>query len=134
MTPKEFIKSWFADIDANKFDALKKKMNSNHQFNNPMTPTTVGSDQHLGMIQQMTDAWEGGHTLDVVISEGEWVTARGRWSGKHTGEFNGVPATGKHIEFSFLDMMHVVNDQVVEEYFELNPMSIMQQIAPAGAA
>lgn len=128
MTPKEFIKAWFANIDAKKFNELQNMMGSKHKFANPMTPAPISGDQHLGMIQMMTSSLDGEHILDVVISEGDWVTARGRWTGTHMGEFNGIPATGKHVEFTWIDMMHVENGKVSEEYFEMNPMALMQQI------
>ena len=134
MTNKEFITTWFANIDANKFDALQNMMDKNHKFNNPMTPAPIGTDEHLGMMKMMTGSFNGGHTLDVVIAEGEWVSARGHWSGTHSGEFNGIPATGKPVTFSFIDVMRIVNGKVVEEYFEMNPMSIMAQIGATPAA
>jgi predicted ester cyclase len=133
MTPKDFITTWFEHIDGKKFDGLKKLMDKNHQFNNPMAPAPLNSEQHLGMMQMMTASFEGEYLIDKILTEGEWVTARGRWTGKHTGEFNGIPATGKKVEFSWLDMMHIVNGKVVEEYFEMNPMSIMTQIGAVPA-
>jgi predicted ester cyclase len=133
MTPKEFITTWFAHIDGKKFDSLKNLMDNNHRFNNPMTPAPIDRDQHLGMIQMMTASFDGKHVLDKVVTEGDWVTARGRWTGKHTGEFNGIPATGKPVEFSWIDMMHIVNGKVVEEYFEMNPMAISSQIGAVPA-
>lgn len=129
MKPKEFIQTWFANIDANRYDALEKMADSSHTFVNPMGPEPANKEQHLGMIRMMTTSFtENKHHLDMIVSEGEWVTARGRVSCRHTGEFNGVPATNRKIEFSWIDMMHVVNGKVKEEYFEMNPMSIMQQL------
>jgi predicted ester cyclase len=44
------------------------------------------------------------------------------------GEFNGVPATGKPVEFYFVDLFNIVNGKVTNEHLEMNPMTIMQQI------
>ena len=130
MTPKEFIKAWFANIDGNHYSSLEKMMDSSHQFFNPMMPVPANKEQHLGMIQMMTTSFtENKHHLDVLVSEGEWVIARGRVSCKHTGDFNGIAATNRKIEFSWIDIMHVVDGKVKEEYFEMNPMSIMQQLS-----
>jgi predicted ester cyclase len=129
MTPKDFIKTWFANIDANRYDELASMMDKDHSFTNPMTPAPANKEQHLGMIRMMSTTFTNNHhQLDAIVSEGEWVTARGRVSCTHTGEFNGVKPTNRKIEFSWLDMMRVVNGKVREEYFELNPGSIMQQI------
>jgi predicted ester cyclase len=131
MTNKETAKAWFSAIDKKDFDGIKRLMDSDHKFFNPMTPAPVGVDQHVGMMQMMTTAFNGEHHLDLLISEGDLVTVKGKWRGKHTGEFNGVPATNKNVEFSWIDILQVKNGKVADEYFEMNPMSIMAQIGPS---
>ena|SRR5688500_18276107 len=135
MTNKEIAKAWFSAIDSKKFEAVKTLMDSKHTFQNPMTPAPVGIEEHLGMMQMMTSAFEGEHVLEQILTEGEYVTVRGKWQGKHTGDFNGIAPTGNNVRFTFMDIFHVVNGKVVEEYFEMNPMAIMAQIGavPANA-
>jgi predicted ester cyclase len=128
MTAKEFITNWFAYIDAKKFDAIANMMHSKHTFVNPMTPEPGNKDMHLGMIQMMTGAFDGAHTLHHIVDQGEWVSATGTWSGTHTGEFNGIKATGNKVEFTFLDLMHVVNGKVTDEYFTMDAEGMMKQI------
>ena len=131
MTNKEIAKTWFAAMDANEFDSVKKLMDKQHLFHNPMSPAPLGPDEHIGMMQQMMSALEGKHQVDLLIGEGEYVTVKGQWSGKHTGELMGVPASGKAVRFSWIDIFHVVNGKVVDEYYEFNPMSLMTQIGAA---
>ena len=135
MTNKEIVKKWFNHIDSNNFDEIKNLMDRKHSFQNPMTPTPVGANQHIGMMQVMTDALKGDHHLDLILERGEHVMVSGKWKGKHTGEFNGIPATNNTVEFSFIDIFHIVNGKVMDEHLEMNPMSIMQQIGtvPANA-
>jgi predicted ester cyclase len=135
MTNKEIVKTWFAAIDAKDFNTVKNLMDSKHKFRNPMTPAPVGIDEHIGMMQMMTSALEGKHTLNVVFGDDEHIAVSGKWSGKHVGEFNGVPASGNLVEFHFVDILNIVNGKVVNEHLEMNPMAIMQQIGgvPANA-
>lgn len=128
MSNKEIVTAWFSSIDKGHFDELRNLMSKNHSFRSPMTPAPIDADQHLGMIQMMINSLKGEHTLDHIISEGEWVAVAGSWSGKHTGEFNGIAATGNSIRFTWTDIFHIVNGKVAEELFEMNPMSIMAQI------
>ncbi len=128
MTTKEFATKWFSNIDAKNFDGLRSMTGSNHRFNNPVTPQPLGTDEHIGMIQGMTSAFTGAHTIEQIISEGEWVVTRGRWTGKHTGDFNGIPATGKNVDFTFCDVMRVVDGKLAEEFMEWNAMTLMTQI------
>jgi predicted ester cyclase len=76
----------------------------------------------------MMSAFTGGHRIEQILSEGEWVVTRGRWVGTHTGEFNGIPATGNKVNFTFMDTMHVVNGKLAEEFMEWNAMTLMTQI------
>jgi predicted ester cyclase len=42
-----------------------------------------------------------------VVSEGDWVVGDGRVSGTNTGNFFGMPPTGKTAEFGYLDMYRI---------------------------
>jgi predicted ester cyclase len=129
MTNKEMIQTWFANIDANNFEGVKNLMDSRHKFHNPMTAAPVGINEHIGMMQMMTTAFKGQHHLDLVITEGNHLVVKGYWTGKHAGTFNGIPASDKTVTFTWIDIFEIVNGKVVTEYFEMNPMSIMQQIS-----
>lgn len=129
MTNKDFIEAWYSYIDSKNFDNLKKLMDARHSFQNPLTPKPLGVDKHIGMIKDVTSALTGHHHPDHVVSEKDWVTVYGHWNGKHTGVYNGIPATGRDITFTMMDMFHVVNGKVVEEYYEMNPESILAQIS-----
>lgn len=128
MNNKQVIKEWFANIDAKNFDGIKKLMDKKHAFHNPLSPAPAGVDEHLGMIQMLTNALPGNHHVDLTINDGEYITVRGHWSGKHTGDFNGVPATGKPVRFTWTDIFHIEKGKVTDEYLEMNPMAIMSQI------
>lgn len=128
MTKKEIVKTWFAQIDAKNFDAIRSLMAANHSFHNPMTPSALDSEGHIGMMQQMTSAWDGEHICDIVLEDGNYVVVKGRWAGKHVGEFNGIAATGNQVEFTWTDIFEFENGKVTNEYFEMNPMTMMAQI------
>lgn len=122
------VANWFKNIDEKNFDANRALMADNHKFHNPMTPQAIGPDEHIGMMQMMTGSFEGTHHADIVVEQSGWVAVHGHWSGKHVGEFEGIPATGNKVEFTWSDMFQIENGKVVNEYFEMNPMSIMAQI------
>ena len=128
MTNKELARKWFATIDAKDFAGLAGMAAPGHRFYNPMMPIPAGTEEHLGLIRMMTTALEGAHHLEQVLSEGDCAVVRGRWKGKHVGDFNGVPATGKTVEFSFIDVMDFAGGKLGEEHIEMNPMAIMAQI------
>ena len=50
------------------------------------------------------------------------------WTARHTGEFNGIPASGNSVEVSFLGMFHIVNGKVLSSHVEFNPAAIMAEV------
>jgi predicted ester cyclase len=134
MTNQEIAKTWFQAIDKNDFSTVKGLMHPDHKFHNPMTPEAIGIDEHIGMMQMMTGAFTGEHILEQFIEDRDHIVVRGRWAGTHTGEFNGVKATGNRVEFTFIDIFEISGGKVRNEAFEMNPMAIMAQIGGAPSA
>jgi predicted ester cyclase len=129
MTNKEFATKWFATIDAKDTAGLNSMMAPSHSFNNPMGPA-LDADGHIGMMGMWYASFDNfRHTLEHTISEGEWITIRGKVQMKHTGEFNGIPATGRDISLSWIDMMQIKDGKVANEYMEFNPMTMMAQLS-----
>lgn len=128
MTIKELAKAWFKAIDAQDYTTLRTMMASDHAFHNPMSPASLGTDEHIGMIQMMMSAIKGEHSITLMVDDGSHVAVRGRWKGAHTGPFNGMLATGRPVEFTFTDVMEIKNGKLSREALEMNPMAIMQQI------
>lgn len=67
-------------------------------------------------------------TLEDMISEGEKVVVRHRWTGTHDGVYQGVPATGTRVTFTGNDIYRVVEGRIVEEWSEFDELGILRQI------
>ena len=66
--------------------------------------------------------------LEDLIAEGDKVVERWRFSGKHTGEFMGLPPTHKQVTFSGISIMRIVGGKVVEEWDQVDALGMMQQL------
>jgi len=67
-------------------------------------------------------------TLEDVVAEGDKVAVRYKVSCKHTGEFMGVPPTGKQLEIVGFSIFRIEGNKIVEEWGEMDMMGLMQQI------
>jgi steroid delta-isomerase-like uncharacterized protein len=67
------------------------------------------------------------HIEDMTV-DGDKVWARARLAGTHQGEFMGVPATGKRVEFEVIDIGRFENGKGVEHWGVSDAMSLMAQI------
>ena len=53
-------------------------------------------------------------TPEVWVVEGDLVAAFVTWTGTHQGEFLGVPATGKPVSWTHIDIVRVRDGQIAE--------------------
>ena len=67
-------------------------------------------------------------TIEQQIAEGPWVATRVTYRGTHAGEFGGIPATGRRIEFAGTAMDRLEGGKVVEMWHTVNMHLLMRQI------
>jgi len=67
-------------------------------------------------------------TILDTIAEGDKVVLRASTEGTHTGPFLGIPPTGKHAKWSFIDIHRIADGKLVEHWVETDQMSLMQQL------
>jgi len=67
-------------------------------------------------------------TIDSSVLDGDLVSTRWTGSGTNTGELMGVPATGRRISVSGIDICRVSDGRIVEYWQELDTLSMLQQL------
>jgi steroid delta-isomerase-like uncharacterized protein len=67
-------------------------------------------------------------TINQLIAEGDLVVAAMTTEGTQTGEFMGVPASGKKISITEMHMVRVVDGKAVEHWGVADAMGMMQQL------
>ncbi len=67
-------------------------------------------------------------TIDATVADGEMVATRWTGSGTHTGVLMGIPATGKSVTVSGIDICRVSDERIVEYWQELGMLSMLQQV------
>jgi len=76
--------------------------------------------------------------IEDQIAEGDIVVSRLASTATHTGEFNGIPPTGKRITVSGIFVDRVVGGKIVERWGIFDQLGLMQQLgvipAPEQAA
>ena len=67
-------------------------------------------------------------TVEDAVAEGDLVAQRVHFKGTHTGEFQGLPPTQRKVEFSGLELNRFVDGRVVEHWFQLDSLTLLQQL------
>jgi steroid delta-isomerase-like uncharacterized protein len=97
-----------------------------HSFPPGLPP---GREGLKAFVSAFHAAFPDGHlSIDHMIAEGETVATRLTFSGTHTGDFMGIPPTGKQVAVPALDMARYADGKLVEHWGGPDQMSLMQQL------
>ncbi|MGH7304135.1 MAG: ester cyclase [Candidatus Rokuibacteriota bacterium] len=67
-------------------------------------------------------------TLEDIFAEGDRVAYRLTIRGTHTGEFLGVPASGRSVAVSFIAIVRIADGKLVEEWGGLDQPDLIRQM------
>ena len=67
-------------------------------------------------------------SVDDLVAEGDRVVAFWTLNGVHSGEFFGVPATGKQISATAVSVLTIEDDQIAEYVVRPDVLSLLQQL------
>ncbi|AKB82015.1 hypothetical protein MSBR3_1437 [Methanosarcina barkeri 3] len=70
-------------------------------------------------------------TVEDMIAEGNTVAARFTARGVHKGNFMDLPATGKPITMTGIEIFRIKDGKIVELWGEVNLLGLMQQLGIA---
>jgi steroid delta-isomerase-like uncharacterized protein len=65
--------------------------------------------------------------VDRIIEDNKVVI---QWIGQvtHLGDFNGIPATGKKIAVSGMNIYHIINGKIASEWEQTDTIGMLQQL------
>jgi len=67
-------------------------------------------------------------TIEDQIAEGDKVVTRVTFRGTHQGEFRGIAATGRPVEYSGIAIDRIADGKIVEMWHLANTPALLQQI------
>ena len=67
-------------------------------------------------------------TIEDLVAEEDKVVYRSTMEGTNTGEFLGVPPTGKSARINDFTLLRISNGQIVEWWYECNLLELMKQL------
>ena len=67
-------------------------------------------------------------SIEDMVAEDDKVAARIKMTGTNTGEFMGIPPTGRQIAFTGIYIAQIANGKIVEHWGEEDSVSLLQQL------
>jgi predicted ester cyclase len=66
--------------------------------------------------------------IELILAEDDLVAAHQRWTGSHEGEFLGVEATGRRVEFTSTAVLRIRDGLIAQAWDEVNAAGILAQL------
>ena len=68
------------------------------------------------------------HNIEDMVAEGDKVVTRLTAHGTNTGNFSGIPPTGKAVAVSEIAVFRIADGQIVEQWPQSDTLGMMQQL------
>ena len=67
-------------------------------------------------------------TVEELVAEGDRVVARWTWRGTNSGEFQGMPPTGKQVTGTGISIHRLANGKMAEAWVNFDALGMLQQL------
>jgi steroid delta-isomerase-like uncharacterized protein len=109
--------------------ALADELLASDYVNHDMPAPAPGVEGYKQVIAMFRSAFpDMVVTLEDVIADGDRVSTRGHFEGTHRGDFMGIPATGKKVSVSYIDIWRLENGKGRENWVQMDLLGMMQQL------
>jgi len=128
---KELVRRFMQRIDTGDPAILEEFISPDYNDHNPppfpdLPPGLAGSRKAFG--DALAAFSDFAHVIDDQIAEGDKVVTRITARGKHTGNFLGIPPTGKEVTMTGIAVHRIANGKIVEHWGQIDAMGLFQQI------
>jgi steroid delta-isomerase-like uncharacterized protein len=128
--PVELLRHGFAALNARDFDTLMDRMADDFVINLAGAPGPrygkevwrEGIDLALGAFPDLRAE------IKDCFGDGDRVAVRLVFHGTHTGEFLGLPPTGRSVSYDSNEIYRVVDGRIVEEWICSDLAGLMRQL------
>ncbi len=95
---------------------------------NATLPPLTREDQRQRAMRLRVAFPDAQATIEDIFAEGDRVAYRLTIRGSHTGDFLGVPASGRSVAVSFIAIVRIADGKLVEEWGGLDQPDLIRQM------
>ena len=124
---------WFSDIiTRGQLNVADEIFAANHIIHDPHEPPAGWPNGPKG-LKMVASVFGGGFSgwdiaLEEQIAEGDKVATRWKASAINTGSVMGIPATGKVVRVTGVNVTRFAEGKIVESWFNFDMLTLLQQL------
>ena len=126
---KEIVRRYQEAYNTADYDALDDLVDAN-----VLTPNMISSAprglEGAKLVHQRTLIGMPDYqtTIEDLIAEGDMVVARVTMTGTHTGDFYGIPPTGRRVDLTGIFIVRIANGKIMEHWGEEDGVKVLRQL------
>lgn len=127
---KTIVLRWFGELSKSNFEPLYEELFSpdSKQYM-PPNAEPLSFEDYKPMAKKIYDAFpEITHTVDDIIAEGDKVVAKILVHTVHEGEFAGIPATGRELEWAAIAIFELSDGKIKARWEIGDILGLCQQL------
>src|SRR5581483_1807290 len=128
---KEISRRIFEEIwNQRRLEVAEELIATTHVNHDPQSPSLpAGVEGYKQLVRHYVTAFPDLHfTIDDQVCEGDTVAVRYTATGTHTGEFPGVPVTGRRISVTGMTVGKIKGGKLIESWGNWDTLGLLQQL------
>ena len=127
---KDLLRRYFEELfNAGDLSVADEIVAPGYVNHNAVPGEAPGRDRLKAFVTFIRTAFRDFHmAIEDQIAEGDKVVTRLTATGTHQAEFAGVPATGKRVNVTLINIHRVSGGQVQEAWLNWDALGLMQQL------
>jgi len=128
--PKSLNRRWIAAFNERDWESERAVRGDDFRAILSGAPAPLDNDAWSGFLQGFVNAFPDSIIrIEDCIAEGESVVTRWILTGTHRAEFQGIPATGRAVQFNGIEFNRVRDGKFVEHVSQFDLAGLMRQLS-----
>ncbi|MEA2509247.1 MAG: hypothetical protein QOG21_1329 [Actinomycetota bacterium] len=137
-TTQEIVRRFYEEVMGDgHISALDELATADYEEHDPLPGQGEGLSGLKARSSMLRDGLAPHFTVEDVIGQGDKLVVRWTNSGKHVGDFLGIPPTNKSFSIAGVDIFRLEEGKLAEHWHVVDQLSMLQQLglipAPEGA-
>jgi predicted ester cyclase len=123
------IRNFLKEIDAGNWDMFKVVLADEYKLYFPSNAPAISKEEQIAMVNSNLKSfpkWQ--HEIKDLIAKGDKVVVHIIDKTTNEGEFQGIPATGKKVEFGNIIIFRIKDGKIIEAVQEADVLGWMMQL------
>jgi steroid delta-isomerase-like uncharacterized protein len=127
---KAIVRRYYDDVlNRRMVDALDQLATDDYHEHDPFPGQGDGLADFKARVRLVLTAFDPYRfTVEDVVAEGDRVAVRWTAGGTHSGEFVGIPPTGKQFTIAGIDVHGVRDGRMAEHWHVVDQLALLQQL------